>query len=61
MSYVIIKMVKNEVKQTELPVIMLNSQSEVLEFDEEHKALEFAELMNTNTDSGHNYKIKKIG
>jgi hypothetical protein len=61
MSYVMIKTIRDVVKQVDLPVIMLNSQSEILEFDTEEEALELADLMNANTDSGHKYSIKKIG
>ena len=61
MSYVVIKTIRDVVKQVDLPVIMLNSQSEILEFDTEEEALELADLMNANTDSGHKYRIKKIG
>ena len=41
-----------------LPVIMLNEQGEVWEFDD--KVQEMVNILNTNTDSGHKYKIKKI-
>lgn len=61
MSYVMIKTIRDVVKQVDLPVIMLNSQSEILEFETEEEALQLAELMNANTDSGHKYSIKKIG
>jgi hypothetical protein len=61
MSYVIIKTIRDEVKQVDLPVIMLDSQSEILEFETEEEAGNLAELMNANTDSGHKYSVKKIG
>jgi hypothetical protein len=61
MSYVMIKTIRDVVKQIDLPVIMLDSQSEILEFDTEEEALKLADLMNTNTDSGHKYTVKKIG
>jgi hypothetical protein len=61
MSYVIIKTIRDEVKQVDLPVIMLDSQSEILEFETEEEAVNLAELMNANTDSGHKYSVKKIG
>ena len=41
-----------------LPVIMLNEQGEVWEFDD--KVQEMVKILNTNTDSGHKYEIKKI-
>jgi hypothetical protein len=61
MSYVMIKTIRDVVKQIDLPVIMLDSQSEILEFDTEGEAIKLAELMNANTDSGHKYSVKKIG
>jgi hypothetical protein len=61
MSYVIIKTIRDEVKQVDLPVIMLDSQSEILEFETEEEAVNLAEVMNANTDSGHKYSVKKIG
>ena len=50
-----------KVKNIDLPVIMLDSQSEILEFETEEEALKLTEFMNANTDSGHKYSIKKIG
>ena len=61
MSYVVIKTIRNKVKNIDLPVIMLDSQSEILEFETEEEALKLTEFMNVNTDSGHKYSIKKIG
>ena len=49
------------IKQVDLPVIMLDSQSEILEFETDEEALRLADLMNANTDSGHKYIVKKIG
>ena len=43
-----------------LPVIMLNEQGEVCEFDDKDKVQEIVNILNTNTDSGHKYEIKKI-
>ncbi len=51
--YVIIKHVKTQDDRT-LPVIMLDTQSEVWEFDNRDKAQEMVNILNTNTDSGHN-------
>jgi hypothetical protein len=61
MSYVIIKTIRDVIKQVDLPVIMLDSQSEILEFESDEEALRLADLMNANTDSGHKYTVKKIG
>jgi hypothetical protein len=43
-----------------LPVIMLNEQGEVWEFNDKNKVQEMVNILNTNTDSGHKYEIKKI-
>lgn len=56
--YCIIKYLK--VDKKELPVIILNSQDEVLEFDTEVQAEDFKNILQMNSDSGHRYAIKKI-
>jgi hypothetical protein len=57
--YVIIKHVKTQNNKL-LPVIMLDTQSEVWEFDNKDKAQEMVNILNTNTDSGHKYEVKKV-
>jgi hypothetical protein len=61
MSYIIIKMVKNLVRSTELPVIILDGEGEVLEFDTMEQAEDMRARFEINSDSGHKYRIKKIG
>jgi hypothetical protein len=56
--YCIIKYIKLDKK--ELPVIILNSQDEVLEFDTEDKAEDFKNILQMNSDSGYRYVVKKI-
>jgi hypothetical protein len=56
--YCIIKYIKLDKK--ELPVIILNSQDEVLEFDTEAKAEDFKNILQMNSDSGYRYVVKKI-
>lgn len=57
--YVIIKHVK--IGETmKLPVIMLDSQCEVLEYDNKDKAQEMVNILNSNSDSGHKYELKKV-
>jgi len=58
--WLIIKEYKNN-NGLVLPVLMLNGLGEVLEFKTELEALEFANIMQTNTDSGWNYSVKKVG
>jgi hypothetical protein len=57
--YVIIKHVKTQNNRL-LPVIMLDTQSEVWEFDNKDKAQEMVNILNTNTDSGHKYEVKQV-
>lgn len=54
-------MVKNAGKQTELPVIILDAQGEVLEIETLEEAESMRARFEINSDSGHKYKIKKIG
>ena len=58
--WLIIKQYKNP-NGVVLPVLMLNGLGEVLEFKTESEALEFANIMQTNTDSGWVYSIRKVG
>jgi hypothetical protein len=57
--YVIVKHVKTQTNRS-LPVIMLDTQGEVWEFDNKNKAQEIVNILNTNTDSGHKYEVKKV-
>jgi hypothetical protein len=57
--YIIIKYVKNG-QGVELPVILLNSHSEILELETFEEATKMKELFETNSDSGHRYEVKKI-
>jgi hypothetical protein len=61
MSYIIIKMVKDHSKEVELPVIILNGEGEVLEFDSIEEAEDMRARFEINSDSGYKYRIKKIG
>ena len=56
--YCIIKYIKLE--KQELPVIILNSQDEVLEFEKESDANEWKDILSMNSDSGYRYVVKKI-
>jgi hypothetical protein len=57
--YVIIKHIKAESKKR-VPVILLNSQGEIWEFDSQKSAEEMREIFELNSDSGHKYEVKKI-
>ena len=58
--WVIIKYIKNK-KGSVLPVILLDSNGEVLEFDSSNEAAKMKDLFELNSDSGHKYDIKKYG
>jgi len=60
MSYVIIKEIKSINGQV-LPVILLDTHADVMEFDTREEADEMAAVLNVNSDSGHTYRAKKIG
>jgi hypothetical protein len=57
--YIIVKHVKTQNNRS-LPVIMLDTQSEVWEFDNKDKAQDMVNILNTNTDSGHKYEVKQV-
>lgn len=57
--YVIVKQIKTETKKR-LPVILLNSESEIWEFDTIEDAEKMKDIFQTNSDSGHIYEVKKI-
>lgn len=61
MSYIIIKTIKDQRSEKELPVIILDSEGEVLEYDTIEDAEEMRARFEINSDSGYKYRIKKIG
>jgi hypothetical protein len=60
MSYLIIKEIKSDNGKV-LPVVLLDSQADVMEFDDREEADKMAAVLNINSDSGHTYRVKKIG
>jgi len=60
MSYLIIKEIKSDNGKI-LPVVLLDSHSDVMEFDTMEEADKMAAVLNVNSDSGHTYRVKKIG
>jgi hypothetical protein len=56
--WVIVKLVKNSMG-IELPVILVDSFSEIISFDTEEEAVKMKELFEANSDSGHKYLVKK--
>jgi hypothetical protein len=57
--WVIIKYMKNN-RGKELPVVILDTHEEVLEFESEEEAENQKNLFLVNSDSGYRYEIKKI-
>ena len=60
MSYLIIKEIKSNNGKF-LPVVLLDSQADVMEFENKEEADKMATMLNINSDSGHTYRVKKIG
>jgi hypothetical protein len=64
MSYCIIKNIKIKNESSDipkiLPVILLDSQDEVLEFENFDEAEKFKVLLQKNSDSNHTYLVKEI-
>ena len=59
--YIIIKHVKNLRTGKSLPVVVLGSENEILEFDSFEAAEAMRLLFSQNSDSGHLYEVKKVG
>ncbi len=57
--YCIIKLMKN-VNGVELPVILLDNNDEVWEFDSADDAIKISEILTKNSDSGYRYYVKKV-
>ena len=58
--YVIVKHIKMNDNKKRVPVIILNSESEILEFDTLENAEKMREIFELNSDSGYVYEVKKI-
>jgi hypothetical protein len=57
--FVIVKNVKKKNGKV-LPVILLNSHSEIWEFNSFDEAMNIKDVFENNSDSGHVYSVKKI-
>ena len=58
--YVIIKYITNE-NGIEMPVLIVDTHSEILEFDTPEEAEKVKDIFQANTDSGYRYVVKKVG
>lgn len=56
--WVILKMVTHHTG-VQLPVILVDSHSEIISFETEEEALKLKEIFEVNSDSGHKYTVKK--
>lgn len=61
MSYIIIKLIKDQKSDRELPVVILDTHGDILEYNTVEEAEEMRSKFEVNSDSGYRYKIKKIG
>jgi hypothetical protein len=57
--FVIVKFIKNS-RGVEMPVIIIDTHNEVLEFESFEEAEKMRDIMEKNSDSGHRYVVKKI-
>jgi hypothetical protein len=57
--YIIVKHIKTD-HNTTLPVVLVDTQCEVLEFETIEEAENMKNLFETNSDSGYKYEVKKI-
>jgi hypothetical protein len=57
--FVIVKFIKNS-KGVEMPVIIIDTHNEVLEFESFEEADKMRDIMEKNSDSGYKYEVKKI-
>lgn len=58
--YVIVKHIKNKKTGKVLPIILIDSQGEIWEFDTQKDADKMKDVFQNNSDSGHFYEVKKI-
>lgn len=58
--YVIVKHIKNTKKGKILPVILLNSESEIWEFENEMDAEKITKTLNGTPTTKHFYQVKKL-
>lgn len=58
--WIIIKKIELKEKGVKVPVIIIDTHGEVLEFDTHDEAEKFRMLLQTNSDSAHEYILKEI-
>ena len=60
MSYCIIKIMENE-KGKPIHSVIIDNLSEVMEFNTPEEAEKYRTIFEKNSDSGHEYYLKKLG
>jgi len=58
--YFIVKYIPNS-NGVEMPVLIVDTHSEVLEFSTNEEAEKVKNIFQANTDSGYKYVVKKVG
>lgn len=58
--YVIVKHVRMNDNKKRIPVIILDGNNEIWEFETKDEAEVMREIFELNSDSGHKYEVKKI-
>jgi hypothetical protein len=59
-KFVIIKHIANQRTGKKLPVIIIDDQNEIMEFESFEEAQNIQRIFQKNSDSDHTYEIKKI-
>ena len=59
-KFVIIKHIKQNTTGKTVPVIIIDDQNEIMEFETHEAADEIRKVFQKNSDSDHVYEIKKI-
>jgi hypothetical protein len=59
-KFVIVKHIKQSTTGKTIPVIIIDDQNEIMEFETHEEANEIRKVFQKNSDSDHIYEIKKI-
>jgi len=59
-KFVIIKNIINNKTGKTLPVVIIDDQNEIMEFETFEEAQRIKDIFQKNSDSGHQYEVKSI-
>lgn len=59
-KFVIVKHITNPQTGKKLPIIIIDDQNEIMEFESFEEAQNIQRIFQKNSDSDHTYEIKKI-